>query len=190
MVSEAQMVLGNQMASEDHMVSEDQVVSEGQMASKDQMVGGLFCEEKDCAIWPGSSWLVRAQKVWMHCCWLYCLWYLRELEKVLHKCHCCCCSDEQESLQSPSRRLVRDSRKNGLSLASAGRFSWHNFFLFNDCFVHLQVQSSVHTVWPARKVRLLWRRRCHGNIWVVAGHFELNLRIRLCWKTWLKLHRS
>lgn len=37
------------------------------------------------------------------------------------------------------RRLVRESRKTGLALASAGRFSSHSFFLFNDCFVHLQV---------------------------------------------------
>lgn len=37
------------------------------------------------------------------------------------------------------RRLVIESRKTGLTLASAGRFSSHSFFLFNDCFVHLQV---------------------------------------------------
>lgn len=48
----------------------------------------------------------------------------------------------QEALQVAERRLLRDSRTHSLTLSNAGRFSSsHVFLLFNDCFVHVQVDD-------------------------------------------------
>lgn len=45
----------------------------------------------------------------------------------------------QESLRSPSRRLIKESKTSPLSLVHSGRFSSHTFYLFNDIFIHSQV---------------------------------------------------
>ncbi|CAE1150413.1 ALS2 [Acanthosepion pharaonis] len=55
-----------------------------------------------------------------------------------------------ESLRTPERRLLRDTKQHPLTQASAGRFSVHNFLLFNDIFVH--VHGSSITIFPLETV--------------------------------------
>ena len=45
----------------------------------------------------------------------------------------------QDAVKIPTRRLIRSSKEHPLSLCGAGRMSTHDFFLFNDLFVHAQV---------------------------------------------------
>ena len=49
----------------------------------------------------------------------------------------------QESLRSPVRRLIKESKTSPLTLLHAGRFSSNTFFLFNDIFIHSQVYVSL-----------------------------------------------
>ncbi|XP_071484586.1 alsin-like [Diadema antillarum] len=48
-----------------------------------------------------------------------------------------------ESIKSPDRRLIRDSRNRPLQLASGKRLSTHWFLLFNDIFVHATEDTKV-----------------------------------------------
>nr|XP_054750353.1 alsin-like isoform X1 [Lytechinus pictus] len=48
-----------------------------------------------------------------------------------------------ESIKSPDRRLIRDSRTKPLQLANAKRLSTHWFLLFNDIFVHAYEDTKV-----------------------------------------------
>uniref|UniRef100_A0A1B6BY78 VPS9 domain-containing protein n=1 Tax=Clastoptera arizonana TaxID=38151 RepID=A0A1B6BY78_9HEMI len=61
------------------------------------------------------------------------------------------CGRLVESLRTPKRRLIRDSRSHPLSLHNASRFSSHWFILLNDAFVHITgTNHNVHyleTVW-------------------------------------------
>ncbi|XP_017893211.1 alsin isoform X2 [Ceratina calcarata] len=56
-----------------------------------------------------------------------------------------------ESLKSPDRRLIRESRTHPLSVLNSGRFSSHWFVLLTDVFIH--VTGTSHTVHP---LRTLW----------------------------------
>uniref|UniRef100_K1R9I4 Alsin n=1 Tax=Magallana gigas TaxID=29159 RepID=K1R9I4_MAGGI len=56
-----------------------------------------------------------------------------------------------DAVKIPTRRLVRGSRDHPLSLYGAGRMSTHDFFLFNDLFVHAQYSAfqtyPLETLW-------------------------------------------
>ncbi|GAB1600522.1 alsin-like isoform X1 [Argonauta hians] len=56
-----------------------------------------------------------------------------------------------DSLQTPERRLLYDTKQNPLTQASGGRFFAHNFHLFNDIFVHVHGSTinefPLETVW-------------------------------------------
>ncbi|XP_020289655.1 alsin-like, partial [Pseudomyrmex gracilis] len=56
-----------------------------------------------------------------------------------------------ESLRSPNRRLVRESKAYPLSIYNSGRFSSHWFVLLTDIFIH--VTGTTHTV---HSLRTLW----------------------------------
>ncbi|XP_070570494.1 LOW QUALITY PROTEIN: alsin-like [Ptychodera flava] len=56
-----------------------------------------------------------------------------------------------DSLKKPSRRVMKDSKSQQLTLASASRFTSHWFILFDDSFVHAQSFSS-HQVYPLATV--------------------------------------
>ncbi|KAK3916569.1 Alsin [Frankliniella fusca] len=51
-----------------------------------------------------------------------------------------------DSIRTPMRRLVRESRAHPIQVANSGRFSSHWIVLFSDILVH--VAGSVHTVHP------------------------------------------
>lgn len=56
-----------------------------------------------------------------------------------------------DAVKIPTRRLVRGSKDHPLSLYGAGRMSTHDFFLFNDLFVHAQYSTfqtyPLETLW-------------------------------------------
>lgn len=56
-----------------------------------------------------------------------------------------------ESLRSPNRRLIRESKTYSLSILNSGRFSSHWFVLLTDIFIH--VTGTTHTIHP---LRTLW----------------------------------
>lgn len=56
-----------------------------------------------------------------------------------------------ESLRSPDKRLIRESRTYPLSILNSSRFSSHWFVLLTDIFIH--VTGTTHTVHP---LRTLW----------------------------------
>lgn len=56
-----------------------------------------------------------------------------------------------ESLRSPNRRLVRESRTYPLSILNSSIFSTHWFVLLTDIFIH--VSGSTHIVHP---LQTLW----------------------------------
>lgn len=56
-----------------------------------------------------------------------------------------------ESLRSPDKRLIRESRTYSLSILNSSRFFSHWFVLLTDIFIH--VTGTTHTVHP---LRTLW----------------------------------
>ena len=71
-----------------------------------------------------------------------CLWYNENSVCVF-----------EESLRHPKRRLIRDSKKSGLSLLGSNRFATHNFTLFSDMLVHQQFSN--HEVSNQSKIPFL-----------------------------------
>lgn len=60
-----------------------------------------------------------------------------------------------ESLRTPERRLIRDSKSHTISLQNPGIFSSHSFVLLSDIFVHICGTSyTVHPL-PTLWVELL-----------------------------------
>ena len=91
-----------------------------------------------------------------------------------------------DSMRSPNRRILRDSKTNPISWLAGGRFTSHTFILFNDVFIHFQNASLIvyplETVWiessdtpnvimvivPEERYELLASSPSHKSEWLSA----------------------